>query len=192
MKTSIIPARPEDAPLIARAILMAIGDELTLHLAGPEHTPLDVQRLFESLARRTDSQYSYLNTLAALTETGEVAGLLICYDGADLHRLRIPFFAEAEGAIGLKINGDPDDETGPEEIYLDTLAVFPPHRGKGIGRRLIAAAAERAHALGRPLGLLVSKHNPEARRLYDSIGFREAGERPFAGEMMTHLQLPPR
>lgn len=190
MAITIQPATPEHAPLIARAIIMAIGADLTAGLAGSNHTPAEVEALFGALAARTDTQYSYLNTLVAMDDDGAVAGLLIYYDGAELHRLRTPFFEEAAKAIDLRLEGEPDDETGPEEIYLDTLAVFPEYRGRGIARRLINAAAGNAGESGKPLGLLVSRHNPDARRLYDRMGFRPAGERPFAGEMMDHLLLP--
>ncbi|MDE5868935.1 MAG: GNAT family N-acetyltransferase, partial [Muribaculaceae bacterium] len=122
--------------------------------------------------------------------SGEIAGVEISYDGADLHKLRPPFFQEAEKKIGLKIEGEPEDETGPEEFYLDTLAVFPSFRRQGIGRRLIEAAASKAANIDKPLGLLVSKQNPTGRKLYDAVGFVPAGERPFAGEMMNHLVLP--
>lgn len=187
MKVRIIPANESHAPFIGKAITMAIGVELVEGLAGENHTPDDVLDLFSSLARRTDTQYSYLNTLVAVDENNDALGIVISYDGADLHRLRVPFFEEAEKKIGLRINGTPSDETGPEEVYLDTLAVFPPHQGKEIGRQLILKAYDKAKKTGKPLGLLVSKTNPKARALYDSAGFEVAGERPFAGEMMDHL-----
>lgn len=182
-----MPAKPAHAPLIGVAITLAIGEDLTLHLAGEKHSPADVVNLFAALARREDTQYSYLNTLVAVDDEGNVAGLIISYDGADLHRLRKPFFDEAERALGLKIDGEPLDETGPEEFYLDTLAVFPRYRGQGIARQLLTAAYNRAHEAGKPAGLLVDKTNHRARHLYDSLGFVKTGERPFAGEMMDHL-----
>ncbi|MBD5357942.1 MAG: GNAT family N-acetyltransferase [Bacteroides sp.] len=191
MTTKIIPASPEHAPYIGKAIIMAIGEELTNHLAGEKHTPEDVENLFTSLAQRTDSQYTYLNSMVAVDEDNNVEGVVVSYDGARLYELRKAFFEEAEKAIDLKIEGTPDAETGPEEFYLDTLAVFPEYRGKGIATNLIKAAGERAASAGKPLGLLVSKTNPNARHLYDTLGFRPVGERPFAGEVMNHLQLKP-
>ena len=189
MDIQIIQAEKKHAPYLAKALTMAIGDEIVSNLAGSDHTPEDVLNLFEELASRTDTQYSYLNSKIAVTDSGEIAGVEISYDGADLHKLRPPFFQEAEKKIGLKIEGEPEDETGPEEFYLDTLAVFPSFRRQGIGRRLIEAAASKAANINKPLGLLVSKKNPTGRKLYDSVGFVQVGERPFAGEMMNHLIL---
>lgn len=187
MTVKIIQANESHAPYIGKAITLAIGDELVKGLAGESHTPEDVLNLFISLAKRTDTQYSYLNSLVAIDENENPLGVVVSYDGADLHRLRVPFFEEAEKRIGLKIDGVPADETGPEEVYLDTLAVFPPFQGKGIGRDLILSTYGKAQEIGKPLGLLVSKTNPKARSLYESVGFEEVGERPFAGEMMDHL-----
>ncbi|MDE6409104.1 MAG: GNAT family N-acetyltransferase [Muribaculaceae bacterium] len=187
MDVRITEANASHAPYIGKAITMAIGDELVNGLAGEKHTPDDVLELFAHLAGRTDSQYSYLNSLVAVDENEKPLGVVIAYDGADLHRLRVPFFEEAEKKISLKIEGEPADETGPEEIYMDSLAVFPPYRGMGIGRKLIEAAYEKAVKSGKPLGLLVSKENSNARALYESLGFKAVGERPFAGETMDHL-----
>lgn len=187
MCIKIIAATASHAPYIGKAITMAIGEELVKGLAGEKHSSDDVLNLFTSLAARTDTQYSYINALVAVDENENPVGIVIAYDGADLHRLRVPFFEEAEKMIGLKIDGEPADETGPEEVYLDSLSVFPPYRGKGIGQKLISASFEKAKKIGKPLGLLVSKTNPNARKLYDAMGFKAVGERPFAGEMMDHL-----
>lgn len=189
----IVPATTEHAPLIGRAVTMAIGEEITRNLAGADHTPADVAALFASLAARDDTQYSYRNTLAAVDDEGRVMGLLVGYDGAGLIRMRRIFFEEALRQIGLDFGPDADvmePETTPDEFYLDTLAVFPEYRGCGVARALIAAARGRAAECGKPLGLLVDKTNTRARSLYDSVGFLPVGERYFAGELMDHMQLP--
>lgn len=189
----IIPATPDHALLIGRAVTMAIGEEIARNLAGADHTPADVAALFASLAARTDTQYSYRNTLAAVDDDGRVMGLLVGYDGAGLIRMRRIFFSEALKQIGLDFGPDADamePETTPDEFYLDTLAVFPDYRGRGIARALIEAVRSRAAECGKPLGLLVDKANTRARALYDSVGFRHVDERYFAGELMDHMQLP--
>ena len=189
----IVPATPAYAPLIGRAVTMAIGEEITRSLAGADHTPADVTALFASLAQRDDTQYSYLNTLAAVDDDGRVMGLLVGYDGAGLIRMRRVFFSEALRQLGLDFGPDADSmapETTPDEFYLDTLAVFPEYRGRGVARALIEAARRRAAECGKPLGLLVDKANARARALYDSEGFRAVDERYFAGELMDHMQLP--
>jgi hypothetical protein len=89
----IQPALPSHANLIAKAVMMAIGDEICAGFAAPDHTLADVERLFTTLAAMPDSQYSYANTLIAIDETtNEVMGLCVSYDGAQLHTLRQRFF----------------------------------------------------------------------------------------------------
>lgn len=189
-KLHIRPATPEDAPSIARAICMGVGEELVRDFAGPGHTPQDVEDLFTTLARREDSQYSYLNALMLCDEQGRTAGAAVGYDGGRLLALRDAFFAEAHKRIGYEYHEEFGEETTPEEYYLDTLAVWPEYRGNGGATTLIRAMQERARATGLPLGLLVDKENHRARRLYEFVGFRKVGERPFAGEMMDNMRIP--
>ena len=185
----IEPATQADAPYIATAIMSAVGYECCDSLAGADYTTAHVHGLFEDLARRIDSQYSYLNTLVARTPDGRVAGVCIGYDGADLPRLSRAFFEKAKEVLGRDLTGG-DPETTPDEFYLDTLAVWPEHRHRGIGGRLLLAQAARGKQLtGKHAGLLVDKENPKAEHLYRSLGFRSAGERPFLGTMMNHLVL---
>lgn len=183
---TIVPAQATDAPLIGVAVVMAIGPELARDFAGSGSIK-DVEALFGTLAARTDSQYSYLNTLKAVDEDGKAMGFVVAYDGALLHRLRRSFIAEVRRSTGHDLEGKLADECDDREYYLDTLAVFEGYRGRGVAKALIEAAAGRARAAGKPLGLLCAKDNSRARRLYDASGFRNAGERPFAGEMMDHM-----
>ncbi|MDE7474866.1 MAG: zinc ABC transporter permease, partial [Duncaniella sp.] len=111
----IINARKEDAPLIARSIMDAVGQEICLGLAGEHHTLADVEHLFTVLAARKDSQYSYLNTQVAVLDDGEAIGVCIGYDGARLSPLREAFFEEAARLMGIEM-GDIDDETESGEF----------------------------------------------------------------------------
>lgn len=191
MEIHIIPATPDDAPFIARVILEAIGKEHTLEMAGSaERLPL-VEQVFTNLAAIDNSQYSYRNTLLAVTPEREYAGAVVSYDGAALHSLRRPFISEANRLLGWELKeSDFPDETSPDELYLDSLMVLPEYRRNGIGTKLIEAVRKRGAALGKPVGLLVDFGNPNARRLYTALDFQSVGQRPFAGKNMEHLQLP--
>ncbi len=127
----------------------------------------------------------------AYTRRGERAGAIICYDGADLERLRQPFIDEANRLLGWDITAaQMKPETSDDEMYLDSLMVLPKFRRQGLGRKLIGKAAEKAAIARKPLGLLVDFDNPSARNLYAGAGFKNVGKRPFAGKMMEHMQLP--
>ena len=83
-----------------------------------------------------------------------------------------------------------DDETQAGELYLDSLAVLPEYRRRGIARRLIQATKVRAEGMGLPLvGLLVDKGNPDGEALYVSVGFRYANDSQWGGHPMKHLVL---
>ncbi len=185
----IIDARPEDAPFIARAIMLGVGEEICRAFAGSDHTLADVEALFAALAALDDSQYSYRNAQVALAPDGAVAGVCVAYDGALLHRLRLRFFEAVRERLSRDMTSM-EDETSPDEFYVDTLAVFEPYRRRGVARMLLEAAGRRAAECDKPCGLLVDKDNSRARALYESVGFRYVGDRPFASVMMDHLQIP--
>ncbi|MCM1290548.1 MAG: GNAT family N-acetyltransferase [Prevotella sp.] len=191
-KIRVVPANKEDSRLIAEAVVAAIGPELEHNLANGRDVSV-VTDVFTELASREDSQYSYLNSLKGIDEDGNVVGIVVGYDGMRLHELRKAFFEVACRKLGFMVTEkelrEVPDETGPEEYYLDSLAVFPENRGRGIAKMLIKAMAKRGVESHKPLGLLCDKSNRNARRLYDSMGFRKVGERYFAGELMDHMVL---
>lgn len=190
---TITDAMKEDASLIAKAIMEAVGEEICRNMAGKDNTLEDVKGIFTRLAERQDSQYSWLNTRVAIADDGTRAGVCISYDGELLIRLRRSFFEEAKKTLSWEISTEEIDnlpgETSPDEFYLDTLMILPEYRNMGFASALIADAEDRAQKIGKPLGLLVESNNTRARKLYDSLGFVEKGLRPFAGVDMHHLQL---
>ena len=183
----IIPARPEDSRLIGKSVVDAIGIEIAESLAGDKHSVDDVVDMFAMLAEREDSQYSYTNTLVAIDDDGKPVGVCIGYDGARLHELRKAFFFFFSSCLGLCLEGV-EDECDADEFYLDTIAVLPEYRGQGIAGALLRASIERAAKCGKPAGLLVDPINPNARRLYERVGFTKVGDRPFVHVMMDHMQ----
>lgn len=182
---TIRSASPADANLIGWGICEAIGPELVANL-GINTSPQTVKDVFSALAARTDTQYSWRNSLVAEVD-GESAGLIVAYDGAELLRLREAFIAMAAERLHIDFSDVPA-ECEPNEVYLDTLAVKPQFRGMGIAKTLIEAAVAKATTIGKPAGLLVADDNPNARRLYEKCGFKPVGRVPFAHEMMTHMQ----
>jgi RimJ/RimL family protein N-acetyltransferase len=71
----------------------------------------------------------------------------------------------------------------PRQIFAHVgtlgMGLLPAHRGRGIGRRLLGAALERARLCGlERVELHVFAENRRARRLYDSFGFVVEGISP--------------
>jgi ribosomal protein S18 acetylase RimI-like enzyme len=64
---------------------------------------------------------------------------------------------------------------GPSDIRIMDIAMAPGFRGRGIGTGLVRSLIAEAQASGRKLSIHVEMNNP-ARRLYERLGFRPAGE----------------
>jgi [ribosomal protein S18]-alanine N-acetyltransferase len=59
--------------------------------------------------------------------------------------------------------------------YLQTICVAPEARGRGIGSWLMAFVEERVFKESPNFFLCVSSFNPDAKRLYDRLGFEVVG-----------------
>lgn len=185
---TIQPATRAQAPAIAQLIMMAMTDDCCLHFCGPGRGLSDFLRMMTTLVEREDTQYSYTNTCVAC-DGDRVVGIAVSYDGGRLHELRRPFVELARELLAQDHSGM-DDETQAGELYLDSLAVLPDYRQRGIARRLIAATRRRAVALGLPcVGLLVDRGNPVGEALYAAAGFRYANLARWGGHEMRHLVL---
>lgn len=166
-----------DAEIVATVVSMALGGEPKEHKLYP---------IFEELAARENAQYSYKNALVA-TLNGELAGAVVGYDGARLEELRAPLLALIREQFGEPLNIE--NETSAGEFYVDSLAVMPKYRGRGLGRRLLVAICNKAFEAGyERVGLLVDFKNPGAERLYSSLGFKRVNETTFLGIPMWHMQ----
>lgn len=169
-------------------IMMAMTDECCLYFCGDGYGLDDFCRMMTKLVEREDSQYSYQNTLVAM-DGSRVVGVAVSYDGGQLHRLRRVFIAAAKEQLG-KDHSTMEDETQAGELYLDSLAVEPEYRRRGIARQLLQATKERATRMGLPcVGLLVDKGNPVGEALYASVGFRYVDDSMWGGHPMKHLQM---
>ncbi|MDH4196010.1 MAG: GNAT family N-acetyltransferase [Candidatus Aminicenantes bacterium] len=60
--------------------------------------------------------------------------------------------------------------------YLQTICVAPEWRKQGIGRRLVGFAEDRIFREAPNVFLCVSSFNPDARRLYERLGYEFVGE----------------
>jgi ribosomal protein S18 acetylase RimI-like enzyme len=64
---------------------------------------------------------------------------------------------------------------GGSDIRIMDIALAPTYRGHGIGSELLRSLMAEAQAGARKLSIHVESNNP-ARRLYERLGFRVAGE----------------
>lgn len=105
MKIQIEQATPDKASHIASLIMEAMNAQCCQNFAGPQHTLVDFHRMMTKLVEMEDSQYSYKNTLVAMSTDGILVGILVAYDGADVKRLRKRFIEAAIVAFGMDYSG---------------------------------------------------------------------------------------
>ena len=135
---SIRQATINDAPFIAEIVAMAIEDKnILLNYAGENYI-----RVFETIATAETTQYSYLNTLIAETEKGNILGAVIGYDGKKLSQLKQATLDIVKQLTALQ--PQISDEADKDEFYIDSLAVHPDHRNKKIGTKLLKAICKKA------------------------------------------------
>ena len=181
-KIIVRAAAQKDAATIAGAVAMAIGDQTALrNYCGDNYLAV-----LTEIAQSKATQYSYEYALVAEVG-GVVAGAIVGYDGAQLSALREGTFDVLRRTIGRVPTIA--DETEAGEYYLDSIAVLPEFRGQGVASALINAFCDKAFAQGHNrVGLIVDFDNPNAEKLYTSLGFERVGTRIFFGHKMWHLQ----
>ena len=129
-----------------------------------------IEAFSSKICSRTDTLYSWKNTFIAEEDKTPV-GMVTCYDGSKYREMRAVTMDLVKTYLNTEFPGM-EDETGEGEFYVDSLAVIPSMRGNGIGRLLLRYAIDKGHELGLDVTLAVDPVNTNARRMYESIGFR--------------------
>jgi ribosomal protein S18 acetylase RimI-like enzyme len=186
---SLRPAKPDDSRPAAELIYETMGT-LGDYLFGQSSRAETVQFL-AVLFREGGHLLSFQFSTLAEAE-GEIVGIAQALPGADLAKASIGL-ARACGkcfgwrsALRLAWRGfplalEPDAESG--ELYVETLAVAPSRRNRGIGRALLEDAGRRAGDMGFPVcSLSVMFQNTNALRFYQRAGYR------IDRKVTTHLR----
>ena len=63
-----------------------------------------------------------------------------------------------------------------DQHMIGGIQILPAYQRKGVGTTIITALLREARDSGVPLVLDVSRHNPDAERLYTRLGFRRTGQ----------------
>ncbi len=170
-------ATAHDARFIAENVLRA----LHIDEADDEHI-----EYLATICRSEDTLYSWRNATIALYD-GVPAGLMIAYDGARYRQMRDATFPKIRRYVGDDYNSM-DDEACAGEYYLDSLAVLPEYRRKGIASALIQEMLRQCHEAGIPLATIaVDPENDSAYRLYTLHGFRHDGQITVFGTTYDRL-----
>jgi len=169
----IRPARVEDARDIAYLINLA-GEGMPFYLwsqgcdEGEDALEIGVQR-----AARSSGNFSYRN-VHVIEDNDSVAGMVLGYlqpkpydlsnltDYPEIVRPAVELEAVAAGSW-----------------YVNAIATYRDHRGKGIATTLLAASEQYAVAAGtNTISLIVASENEGAKRLYEQTGYHVIDKRP--------------
>jgi ribosomal protein S18 acetylase RimI-like enzyme len=164
MTVDLRPANREDAGDLARLVDIA-GEGLPAYLwAGMAEPGEDVWAVGVRRAARDEGSFTWRNAVIAET-AGKTAGTLISYRIGntpepldDLPPIFRPLQALENQALGSH--------------YVNVIAVFPPFRGGGVGRALMAEA-ERLGQSADAMSLIVGNRNVPAINLYTALGYEE-------------------
>ncbi len=164
-------AKASDAAHLVRFINMA-ADDLPLHFwrksVGPEGDPWAYG---QERAARESGNFSYRNAwLAELN--GEVAACLLGYPAEDtptpIDPDTPPIFVPLLELEAL----------APATWYLNVLATYDAHRGKGCGSALLACAEDAARSSGHgSVSLIAADTHQDALHLYAGKGYHEVARR---------------
>jgi ribosomal protein S18 acetylase RimI-like enzyme len=172
-------ATPEDAEPASALIyetMGTLGDYLFGHAAGGGTLPV-LSALFRESGHFLSHQYSIL-----AEAEGTIVGIAQEIPESDLSKATIQLVRVLASCFGLGAalrlawRGFPlafegDAEAG--ELYVNTLAVAPAYRNRGIGRALLEDAERRAQELHISVcSLSVMLHNTNAFRFYKRAGYR--------------------
>ena len=171
-------ARKEDARAIAELIDMSSDGVATLEcVEEAERSPgAEPQDIGAQIYRGEQGDYSYRNCVIA-EQAGEVAGMLLSFPmpPPDPHnRPQAPPFDGSDVFATYKYLEAPDT------WYVCGVALYPQHRGRGIGRRLMGLAHRQAGQRGYDrVSLVAFAKNEVAVRLYQRLGYRVIDQAPI-------------
>lgn len=173
-------ARPDDAAALADFVHFA-SEGLALYvwtrMAGAGGDPWALAR--ERAARDTGA-FSYRNAIVRDVD-GRPASGLVGYALPD----RPEPIPDDMPALFRPLQEL--ENLAPGTWYVNVLAAYPEHRGKGYGGALLSVADRTAaDTKRRGLSIIVSDTNTGARRLYERSGYSEAGRRTMVKEDWQH------
>lgn len=168
------PAKIEDAPALAWLINLA-GEGIPEYLwagmieGGERALDIGARR-----AAREEGGFSYRNAVIC-SEDDALAGMILAYRQADPYVIKD--IAEYPAVVRPLIELE---SRAAGSWYINAIATYEAHRGKGVARLLMTDTEQKARSCGcSTLSLIVASENDAAKRLYESSGFTVKDVRPM-------------
>jgi len=136
-----------------------------------------------------DSNLMHLINTAFVVERVALEGDRVDLEGVRLLLGKGTFLIAESAAAPTELLGCVYVDPRGERCYLGLLAVAPNHQGRGIGRRLTAAAEEFARSaacIAMDLRI-ISPRAADLVPLYARLGYTEFGTAPFPPDVITKI-----
>lgn len=183
---TIRPATVEDARDIANLVAISSDGVAVIEWAeaaakeGVE--PLDIG---ERIYRNLEGDYSWRNCTIVETD-GKVAGMLLAFAMPPTEprdpRRRPTIEDENVFAPYMYLEE-------PDSWYVCGVGLYPQHRGRGLGTRLMQLANEQARRNGfRMVSLVALEQNEGAVRLYQRLGYQIVDRAPIIPHPLIHCR----
>jgi len=169
----IQPAQISHARELAYLINLAgegIPDYLWQSMAENGETPLEVGT---SRAAREEGSFSYRNAKVCIDDE-QIQGMMVSYQQPTPYNIEdlADYPAIIQPLVRL-------ESLAPGSWYINAIATFEQHRGKGVARQLIQEAENSARAAGCNLvSLIVASENSPALQLYLKLGYQVMSSLP--------------
>jgi ribosomal protein S18 acetylase RimI-like enzyme len=186
-------AKIEDQHVVTLIVHAAIGDLVNVFTGSWEMKEALAQ--MAQLFTTPDTRFSKEHW-SIIEREGVVAGGIMSYPAEDMYRLNAGVvrvmkdnFKGAPDELGLLQSRIMDSrEAFDDEYYIDSLAVLPVFRGKGVGKELIAHAEEKGKVAGyKKISILAEKDNDTAYNLYKKLGYVHDCDLQVLGHDFSHM-----
>lgn len=181
-KEELHAATPEIAEVAAKLLYLSMRP-LTEYWMGVDEAQV-AHRVLSRLFQRRANLFSHEFAEYAQVD-GDAAGLLLSYPARTMTTLEPRTVLQYFGAAGVANTArmvwrsfplQSIAEAAPDEYFLAHLAVLPEFEGRGLGRRMLQRAVDKARLAGLPkIALTVDAANERAIRLYGRAGFEITG-----------------
>lgn len=181
-------AKIDDAHEAAELICMA-WEEAAYVLAGTTNK-LEVREVIENFFKQPKNVLSYQYIDVAEGKNG-IAGLVLSFPWDFTTRLNKPIVEELPDIYKSSEENFKDKvipmiktiEAKPNEYYVDSVAVYPQYRGRGIAGELLKVAKIKSSTYGfDKISLIVKPGNKAAINLYKNHGYATRGYITLAGK----------
>ncbi len=167
-------ATKDDAHFLATCLMEAMGGKVMERMQDGTLTAEDERRIgiLTEICERDDTLYTWRFGTVAVTDGGIPIGASIAYPGDDYHQRMLTSFSHARSMVSFDVQSM-EDESQAGEMYLDTLAVVPTYRRRGVAQALMRHWLQQAESRGLTATLACARDNGKAHTLYESIGLRD-------------------